>query len=129
MGSTTLIRGFKVSVVTFDAFLAANNVYETYGAPPFYEQHPDKDPISKLLFAKVSQYDPGADKNKFRVVIPSIEGVSRSNTAYVAYAWAAVRAHREISMDEDLPAKVPQGLCGAARGNSGFRKRRGKDCG
>src|SRR5690349_1763323 len=43
MGSTTLVRGFKVSVATLDAFLAANNVYETYGTPPFYGRHPDKD--------------------------------------------------------------------------------------
>ncbi|KAK4031249.1 hypothetical protein C8A01DRAFT_21507 [Parachaetomium inaequale] len=110
MGSTTLIRGFKVSVATFDAFLAANNVYETYGTPPFYGRHPDKDPISKLLFAKISQYDSDADKNKFRVLIPAIEGAGRSKTAYVAYAWAAVRAHREIKMDEDLPAGVPKGF-------------------
>lgn len=110
MGSTTLIRGFKVSVATFDAFLAANHVYETYGTPPFYGHHPDKDPISKLLFAKISQYDSDADKDKFRVLIPAIEGVGRSKTAYVAYTWAAVRAHREIKMDEDLSARVPKGF-------------------
>jgi len=110
MGSTTLIRGFKVSVATFDAFLGANNVDETYGTPPFYKRHPDKDPISKLLFAKISQYDSDADKNKFRVLIPAIEGVGPSKTAYVACAWAAVRAHREINMDKDLPAGVPKGF-------------------
>jgi len=110
MGSTTLIRGFKVSVATLDAFLRANNVYETYGTPPFYKEHPDKDPISKLLFAKISQYDSDVDKNKFRVLIPAIEGAGRSKTAYVAYAWAAVRAHREIKINEDLPAGVPKGF-------------------
>ncbi|KAH6615784.1 hypothetical protein B0J18DRAFT_484457 [Chaetomium sp. MPI-SDFR-AT-0129] len=109
MGSTTVIRGFKVSVVTFDAFLDANNVYETYGVPPFCKHHPDKDPISKLLFAKISQYDSNADKNKFRVLIPSIRGAEESNTAYIAYAWAAVRAHRELKMD-DLPDEVPKGF-------------------
>jgi len=86
MGSTTLIRGFKVSVATFDALLRANNVYETHGTPPFYKEHPDKDPISKLLFAKISQYDPDADKNKFRVLIPHIRGFTGSQTAYIAYA-------------------------------------------
>ncbi|KAK4141349.1 uncharacterized protein C8A04DRAFT_39184 [Dichotomopilus funicola] len=94
MGSTTVIRGFKVSVVTFDAFLNANNVYETWGGPPFYQDHPDQDPISRLLFAKISQYDSNADKNKFRVLIPSIR----------------VRAHRELKMDEDLPDEVPKGF-------------------
>ncbi|KAK3899074.1 hypothetical protein C8A05DRAFT_18440 [Staphylotrichum tortipilum] len=110
MGSTTLIRAFKVSVASFDAFLAANNIHETYGTPPFYGHHPEKDPISKLLFAKISQYDPDADKNKFRVLIPAIQGAGRFQTTYVAYAWAAVRAHREIKMDKDLPAEVPGGF-------------------
>ncbi|CAP62072.1 uncharacterized protein PODANS_5_490 [Podospora anserina S mat+] len=111
MGSTTIIRGFKLSVATLDAFLSANNVDETYGTPPFYEHHlEDKDPISKLLFSKISHFDPNADKNKFRVLIPSIEGIGRAKTAYVAYAWAAVRVHREVKMDEDLPEEIPKGF-------------------
>ncbi|VBB80891.1 Putative protein of unknown function [Podospora comata] len=111
MGSTTIIRGFRLSVATLDAFLSANNVDETYGTPPFYEHHlEDKDPISKLLFFKISHFDPNADKNKFRVLIPSIEGMGRAKTAYVAYAWAAVRAHREVKMDEDLPEEIPKGF-------------------
>ncbi len=110
MGSTTIIRGFKVSVAALDAFLAANNVDETYGTPPFYEEHPDEDPISKLLFSKISQHDPDADKNKFRVLIPSIAGMGRARTAHIAYVWAAVRAHREVKMDEDLPAEIPKGF-------------------
>jgi hypothetical protein len=84
MGSTTIIHGFKVSVTALDAFLSANNVDETYGAPPFYEEHPDEDPISKLLFSKVSQHGPDADKNRFRVLIPSIAGMGRAETAYIA---------------------------------------------
>ncbi len=110
MGSTTIIRGFKVSVATLDAFLAANNVDETYGTPPFYGSHPDKDDISKLLFAKISHHNPNADKNRFRVLIPSVEGMGRAKTAYVAYVWAAVQAHREVRLDEDLPAEVPAGF-------------------
>ncbi len=110
MGSTTIIRGFKVSVATLDAFLTANDVDETDGTPPFYQHHPDNDNISKLLLAKISQHDSDADKNKFRVLIPSIEGRGRCKTAYVAYAWAAVMAHREIEMDEDLPTEVPKGF-------------------
>ncbi|KAK4098478.1 hypothetical protein N658DRAFT_499336 [Parathielavia hyrcaniae] len=110
MGSTTLIRGFKVSMATLDAFLGANSVYETYGTPPFFAHHPDKDPISQLLFAKISEHDSDADKNKFRVLIPAIECAGRSRTAYVAYAWAAVRANRETKIDEDLPAEIPKGF-------------------
>ncbi|KAK5659879.1 hypothetical protein OQA88_13342 [Cercophora sp. LCS_1] len=111
MGSTAIIRGFKVSVAALDAFLAAHNVDETYGAPPFYADHPDGDKISKLFFSKVSQHDPNADKNRFRVLIPWIRAMSgRPKTAYVAYTWAAVEAHREIRLDEDIPAAIPVGF-------------------
>ncbi|KAK4235215.1 hypothetical protein C8A03DRAFT_18007 [Achaetomium macrosporum] len=109
-GSTTVIRGFKISVVTLDAFLAAHNVDETYSAPPFYRHHPDDDPISKLLFSKISQHDQNADKNKFRVLIPTYESMPNFKTAYVAYAWVPVMTHREINMDEDLPAEIPRGF-------------------
>jgi len=54
MGSITILRGFKVSVAVFDAFLAANHVDETYGTPPFYRDHPDKDAISVLLYTKIT---------------------------------------------------------------------------
>ena len=110
MGSTTIIRGFKVSVPTLDVFLAANNEYETYGTPPFYRDHPNKDAISKLLFSRVAQHDPDADKNRFRVLMPSLESWGRAKTAYVAYAWAAVVAHREVKMDKDLPPEIPKGF-------------------
>ena len=110
MGSTTILRGFKVSVATLDAFLAANGVDETYGTPPFYSRHPDEDPISKLLLSKVSQHDPAADKNRFRVVIPLVEGMGHSKTAFVPYAWAAVRVQREVDLDRDLPAEIPKGF-------------------
>ncbi|KAK4191134.1 hypothetical protein QBC35DRAFT_36305 [Podospora australis] len=110
MSSTTIIRGFKVSVETFDAFLRANNIDETEGIPPFYEHHPDQDPMSKLLFSKIYQHDPSADRNKFRVLLPHIEGQGRTQTAYVAYAWAAVRAHREVRLQEDLPEEIPRGF-------------------
>jgi hypothetical protein len=110
MGSTTIIRGLKVSVATLDTFLAANDVDETYGTPPFYKRHPDEDPISRLLFSKISPHDPDADKNRFRVLIPLVEGMGHAKTAYVAYTWAAVQVHRELKMDEDLPAEVPKGF-------------------
>jgi hypothetical protein len=109
-GSTTIIRGFKVSVMTLDAFLAAHGVDETYGTPPFYCDHPENDPISTLLFSKISQHDPNADKNRFRVLIPLYESKPRFKTAYVAYAWVPVRTHREIKMDEALPAEIPKGF-------------------
>ncbi|AEO60426.1 hypothetical protein MYCTH_2309624 [Thermothelomyces thermophilus ATCC 42464] len=110
MGSTTLLRGFKVSVAVLDAFLAANKVDETYGTPPFYKDHPDRDPISKLLFSKIARFDENADKNKFRVVIPSVESRDIATTAYVTYAWASVVAHREVDLEHDLPAELPKGF-------------------
>ncbi|KAM0429626.1 hypothetical protein ACHAPT_006231 [Fusarium lateritium] len=109
MGSTTLLRGFKVSVRTLDAFLAANDVYETYGTPPFYKHHPDRDEISKLFYAKIRLAGGTADKNRFRVMIPSREGHNESSVAYVTYAWLTVYAHREV-LDEDLPTAVPEGF-------------------
>jgi hypothetical protein len=69
MGSTTILRGFKVSVAVLDAFLAANGVDETNGTPPLYKHHPDEDLISEITKAGGT-----ANKNKFRVIIPSREG-------------------------------------------------------
>jgi len=110
MGSTTILRGFKVSAAVLDAFLAANGVDKTYGTPPFYQDHPDKDRISMLLHSKVSQTYADADRNSFRVMIPSREGHSDSTVAYVTYAWVTIYAHRELDMDEDLPIRVPPGF-------------------
>jgi hypothetical protein len=109
-GSTTLLRGFQVSVAVLDAFLVANNVDETYGTPPFYKDHPDHDPISKLLLAKIARFDEKADKTKFRVILPSVEGDDIATTAYVTYAWVSVEVHREVNMDLNLPAEPQKGL-------------------
>ncbi|KAK3935030.1 hypothetical protein QBC46DRAFT_398448 [Diplogelasinospora grovesii] len=121
MGSTTILRGFKVSVAVLDAFLTANGLDESRGTPPFYHEHPDKDPISALLYKKIVSNAAGAaaaaggsttssiDKNKFRVMMPSREGLP-SFVAYVTYAWFTVYAHRELRMDEDLPAEIPAGF-------------------
>ncbi|KEY72362.1 hypothetical protein S7711_10405 [Stachybotrys chartarum IBT 7711] len=110
MGSTTILRGFKVSVAILDAFLAANGVDETNGTPPFYEDHPDKDPISILLYTKITMAGGTANKDKFRVMIPSREGHNKSNVAYVTYAWVTVYAHRELRLDNDLPMEIPTGF-------------------
>ncbi|KAK4184077.1 hypothetical protein QBC35DRAFT_67914 [Podospora australis] len=110
--ATTILGGFKVSVAAFDRFLGANNLEleRTYGNPPFAHQHPDG-PISQLLFRKVSTYNAGADKNGFRVTIPTLSALpSMSKTAYVSYTWTAVRAHRELELEEDLPAEIPKGF-------------------
>lgn len=110
MGSTTILRGFRVSTAVLDAFLAANKVDETYGTPPFYQHHPDNDPISALLYAKIVREDKDADKNRFRVMIPSREAFSESEVAYVTYTWVTIFAHRELAMEEDLPADLPPGF-------------------
>ncbi|KAJ4329086.1 hypothetical protein N0V84_000445 [Fusarium piperis] len=110
MGSTTLLRGLKISINTLDAFLATNGVFETYGTPPFYKDHPDKDEISKLFYTKITKAGGTADKNRFRVMIPLMEGHGKSTVAYVTYAWLTVYAHREVLLDEDLPIAVPQGF-------------------
>jgi hypothetical protein len=108
-GSTTLLRGFQVSVAALNAFPVANNVDETFGTPPFYNRHPDRDPISKLLLAKIARFDQKADKAKFRVIMPSVEG-DTATTAYVTYAWVSVEVHREVNLDHNLPAEPPKGF-------------------
>lgn len=113
LGSTTLLRGFKVSTALLDAFLAANCVPETFGTPPFYRDHPDHDSISKLLHSKIADFAAAGttvDKDRFRVVIPSRAPYNASRVAYVTYAWATVYAHREVDLETDLPAEVPAGF-------------------
>ncbi|KAB5566910.1 P-loop containing nucleoside triphosphate hydrolase protein [Coniochaeta sp. 2T2.1] len=46
-----------VVVPVLDAFLESNNVYNTHGTPPVYEDHPERDPVSKLLFSKFAQHE------------------------------------------------------------------------
>ncbi|KAH6880532.1 hypothetical protein B0T10DRAFT_551731 [Thelonectria olida] len=110
MGSTTILRGFKVSVAALDAFLDANGADGTYGAPPFYEDHPDKDELSKLLYRKIIEAGGTAIKDNFRVMIPSREGHNLSTIAYVTYTWVTIYAQREIQLTEDLPEEVPKGF-------------------
>ena len=110
MGSTTILCGFRVSVIALDNFLRANGVYETYGKPPFLKEHPDKDPISILLYNKLVGFAGDAsmiDKNDYRVAIPHVQGYQTSRVAYVTYAWQVVWAHREIDL-EKLPAEPPE---------------------
>ncbi|KAF4462273.1 hypothetical protein FALBO_10905 [Fusarium albosuccineum] len=109
-GSTSILRGFRISVATLDAFLLANGVEDTYGAPPFYQDHPDKDAISKLLYSKITKAGGTADKMNFRVMMPLRESMDYSTVAYVTYAWVSIFAHREILPDEDLPSEVPKGF-------------------
>lgn len=115
LGSTTLLRGFMVSVSILDAFLAANRVPETFGTPPFFRDHPDNDSISKLLYSRISEANEleaksTADRNRFRVVIPSRAPYNASSVAYVTYAWTTVYAHREVDLENDLPAAIPEGF-------------------
>jgi hypothetical protein len=94
-----------------DAFLVANNVDETFGTPPFYKDHPDHDPISELLLAKIARFDEKADKTNFRVIMPSVEGDDIATTAYVTYAWVSVEVHREVKLEHNhLPAEPPKGF-------------------
>lgn len=111
LGSITLLRGFKVSVATLDAFLAANGVDETYGDPPFYKDHPHND-VSKLLYRKIAHAaaSAGADADRFRLIIPAREGHNSSTVAYITFAWVTVYAHREIVLQDDLPTDPPRGF-------------------
>lgn len=110
MGMTTVLRGFKVNVSTLDAFLCANGVFDTHGTPPFFQDHPDKDPISILLFEKVQKLNSHADKLNFRVVLPSLQSHNNAAVAYVTYAWIPMSAHREVKLEDELPVTPPEGF-------------------
>lgn len=112
LGSTTLLRGFKVSITLLDAFLAANCVPETFGTPPFCRDHPHHDSISKLLYSRFRALGGSrdADPARFRLVIPSRAPYNASRVAYVTYVWVTVYAHREVDLDGDLRAEPPEGF-------------------
>ncbi|KAH7144343.1 hypothetical protein B0J13DRAFT_595814 [Dactylonectria estremocensis] len=110
LGSATMLRGFKISVTALDAFLQANGVDETYGTPPMLRKHPDDDPISALLYTKITAASGTGSKHGFRVLIPSREGHNASTVAYVAYSWITIYAHRELRLGEDLSSEVPTGF-------------------
>lgn len=107
-----VLRGFRVAVPTFDAFLDANGVDETYGQPPshFYEQYP-KDPISQLFHAKLGGEN-DKNNNQTRLFMPQREAKGPATYAYIAYTWVIVYAQRELRLDEgeDLPKEVPPGF-------------------
>lgn len=108
MPVTYVLRGFKISVPTLDAFLAANGLDMTYGASPFYDHHPDQDPISRFFHSKLGANDPG---KKTRLIISQRVGMDYSTVAYVAYTWIMVYAHRELPEDGDEFSKnVPAGF-------------------
>jgi hypothetical protein len=102
MVAVTLLRGFRVSVSTLDAFLHANGVDETYGWPPL---DPATDATTVLLHSKLgSEADP---QKMARVVIPQRKAKNKSTVAYVAYAWVMAYAHREVDPDTELPLHPP----------------------
>lgn len=120
MVAVALLRGLQVSVPTLDVFLAASGIDETYGAPPFTEDHPDKDAISALLHVKLGT---DADPQRMaRVIIPQRIDMNRFTVAYVAYAWVMVFAHRQIQLDADLPPEPPAAFEALCREILGFSR-------
>ncbi|KAI5460400.1 hypothetical protein BGZ63DRAFT_424908 [Mariannaea sp. PMI_226] len=110
MSVTTILRGFKVSVATLDAFIEANGLVETNGAPPFFHKHPDNDPISALLYSKIAKAGGTADKNNFRVLMPVKRGFGSNRVAYVTYTWLPIYAHLELDLVQQLPIEIPNGF-------------------
>lgn len=104
MPAITVLRGFKITVSTLDAFLVANNASATDGTPLHYPHHLDQ--VSNLLFSKVGD---SGDNNNYRVIIPQRVGYSPADTAYVTYSWFIVYAQRELR-NSDLPSEAPPGF-------------------
>lgn len=67
----TRSSGIQVPFSIFDAFIAASDVDETFGDSPYYCEHPDKDPISKLLYDKVKGFDGNSNETAFHAIIPN----------------------------------------------------------
>ncbi|KAH6894461.1 hypothetical protein B0T10DRAFT_536619 [Thelonectria olida] len=122
MNAVTVLRGFRVSVATLDAFLEANGIVETLGAPRYFHKHPDDDPVSVLLYNKIVKAGGPEDKNKFRVVTPLRRGVDLSRVAYVTYAWLCVYAHLELNLEQQLPEEIPKGFEALREGILSFAK-------
>lgn len=99
----TVLRGFKVPLAVLDAFLLANDVYESEclcsGIPPFYDE--DDDQVTTLLRKKV-----GSGDTKTRVFVPAREGYSQATSGYIAYDWKIVFAQRRFD-DGDLAEHPP----------------------
>lgn len=106
MPAVTVLRGFQVSVSTLDAFLAANNLFETHGIPPYHPRHPDR--VSELLFSKMGG---AGDKNNHRLKIPQRMGHSCADTAYITCRWLMVFAQLELR-DSNLSSEVPTAFNG-----------------
>ncbi|KAK4176338.1 hypothetical protein QBC36DRAFT_387515 [Triangularia setosa] len=118
MGSTSILRGFRVSVPTLDNFPEANSQDQTEGIPPFYKDHRDQDPISKLLFSKVLAVDPAADKNRFRVLITSVEGSDEEDNDRMGVYMVTTHEIRGLYCPQEMK-KNPQHCdqCEAVFGN------------
>jgi len=105
MSVTTVLRGFRVPLPVLDAFLLANNIWESEalcaGIPPFYDQ---VDQVTTLLRNKV-----GGGVTKTRVFVPYRMSFDRASTAYIAYDWVVVWSQRRVGA-EDLAATPPLGF-------------------
>lgn len=101
MPAITVLRGFKVSVSTLDAFLVANKARATDGDPVHYPHHIDQ--VFNLLFTKMGN---SGDNNNYRIIIPQRVGYSPADTAYITYSLFMVYAQRELR-DSDLPSEAP----------------------
>lgn len=83
MGSTTILRGFIVC--RRSGTLSSQPTRSTRHTARHLSTSitRTRDPISELLFAKVSRYDANADKNRFRVLILYVEAHNNATNAYV----------------------------------------------
>ncbi|KAG8156920.1 hypothetical protein KVR01_013142 [Diaporthe batatas] len=101
MCMTTVLRGFKVPLPILDAFLLANNIYESEslcrGIPPFYEYN-SVDEVTTLLRNKVGNGD-----NKTRIFIPSRTGFDFASSAYIAFDWIVVFAQHKLTEFDTSP--------------------------
>lgn len=96
----SLIRGFKVRVSDFDAFLKANGLSGTYGYEPFPSE---AEQINKIFEAQGVDCEVG-------VFVPFAEGFNNSRYLIVCCDWIHVFASREIegAFQEPVPHTFEQ---------------------
>ncbi|KAG8159399.1 hypothetical protein KVR01_011060 [Diaporthe batatas] len=104
----TALRGFKIRTTTLNKFLIAYGKplgIDSAYIPPAYDYDDNgnaTDEISEVLRAN-------SGLASVLLVMPSVEGHSRSSWAYVAYSYAHIYAQRNIT-PQDPAEQIPQGF-------------------
>lgn len=112
----TAHRGFKIHTSTLDKFLIAHGKpkgTDSGAVPPNYTYDDNgnaSDEISEILCGQMQAITGKCSSlTTVLLLMPSVEGHSRSSWAYVAYSYAHIYAQRHITPQDPLD-QMPQGF-------------------